>query len=71
MGKHKRIIRVRRLSDHHLADRGPDRDMADTTPAERMGMMWQLALDAWAFMGAPVHEPRLPRHVIRVNKRRR
>ncbi len=66
MGKHKRIIRVRRLSD-----RGPDRDMADTTPAERMGMMWQLALDAWSFMGEDLAERRLPRHVVRLIRRKR
>ena len=46
MNEEKRPIRVRRLSD-----RGPDRDLANTTASERMGMMWQLALDAWAFMG--------------------
>lgn len=45
MSEENRTIRVRRLSDH-----SPDRDLVDTTPAERMGMMWQLALDAWAFI---------------------
>ena len=66
MCKHKRIIRVRRLSDC-----SPERDMADTTPAERMGMMWQLALDSWAFMGDDLVEPRLPRHVVRLIRRKR
>ena len=36
------------------------------TPEERIGMMWQLALDAWEMMGEPVVDPRLPRHVVRV-----
>ncbi|MEM1116678.1 MAG: hypothetical protein AAF594_10365 [Bacteroidota bacterium] len=37
-----------------------------TTAADRLGMMWQLALDAWAFTGTPVAEPRLPRHAVRL-----
>ncbi len=45
-------------------------DLRGTTPAERVGMMWQLALNAWAFMGGGDVEPRLPRHVVRVLRRR-
>lgn len=26
-------------------------DLRDTTPAERVGMVWQLTLDAWTFLG--------------------
>jgi hypothetical protein len=37
-----------------------------TTPSERLEMMWQLALDAWAFKGGPPAEQRLPRHVVNV-----
>lgn len=55
------VVRVRRLAE--TDDAG---DMTDRTPAERLAAMWQLALDAWAFMGEPVREPRLPRHVTRV-----
>ena len=44
----------------------PDTDSTLTTVAERLAMMWPLALEAWAFMGEPVVEPRLPRHVVRV-----
>jgi hypothetical protein len=39
------------------------------TPEERWAMMWQLALDAWAFKGETVAEPRLQRHIIRVYRR--
>jgi hypothetical protein len=49
-----------------LRDQGREHDLDRTTPAERIGMMWQLALDAWAMMGQPVVEPRLPRHVVRI-----
>jgi hypothetical protein len=36
------------------------------TAAERLAMMWPLALDAWAFKGEPVVEPRLPRPLVRL-----
>ena len=36
-----------------LHERTEDKDFEVMTPAERVGMMWQLALDAWAFK-APV-----------------
>lgn len=58
--------RLVRLEDHDQND-----DLAGTTPAERVAMMWPLALDAWAFMGKPVREPRLPRHVVRIRRRGR
>lgn len=43
---------------------------AETTAEERLGMMWQLTLDSWAFTGATV-ESRLPRDVARVVRRGR
>jgi hypothetical protein len=48
-----------------------DRDMENTTAAERLGMMWQLALDAWAFMGESLAESRLPRHIVRIRRLKR
>jgi hypothetical protein len=48
-----------------LADQGQEHDLEDTTAEERIAMMWQLAVDAWTFMGEPV-EQRLSRHVVRV-----
>jgi hypothetical protein len=44
-------------------------DLQKTTPQERWAMMWQLALDAWAFKGEPIAEPRLQRHIVRVYQR--
>jgi hypothetical protein len=55
------VMRVRKLSEGDDAG-----DMSDRPVAERFEVMWQLALDAWAFKGEPVLEPRLPRHVTRV-----
>ncbi len=66
MIERKQTVRLQSLSSQ-----GTERDLRDTTPAERIGMMWQLALDAWAFMGDSVAEPRLPRHVVRLVRRRR
>jgi hypothetical protein len=43
---------------------------AQLTPAERIDMMWQLALDAWAFKGEPVTDHRVQKHIVRVIRRR-
>lgn len=59
-------IRVTRLKDQ-----GHERDLERTTPAERMGMVWQLTLDAWAFTGTADAESRLQRHVVRLIRGRR
>jgi hypothetical protein len=61
-------VRVRILRKSEDGDR---RDAADLEPAERLGMMWQLARDAWAFKGEPEHaESRLQRHVVRIRRGR-
>lgn len=61
-----RTVRMGKLSDQSTED-----DLKGTTAAQRIAMMWQLALDAWAFMGEPVVESRLPRDVVRVVRRGR
>jgi hypothetical protein len=61
-----RTVRVSRLHEQ-----GADRDYLNMTPAERMGIMWQLTVDTWAFKGEPLDESRLPRHVVRVVRRGR
>jgi hypothetical protein len=61
------------LRRHHLHDAEAGHhheDVAALTPAERIGMMWQLALDAWAFKGDTQHaQSRLQRHVVRIHRR--
>lgn len=52
-----------------LEEQDRDDELRLTTPAQRLEMMWQLALDAWAFKGEPIAELRLPRHIIRVLRR--
>ena len=58
-----------RISDLRAQDRAYNQDLSGTTPAERVQMMWQLTLDAWAFKGEPLAELRLPRHIVRVLRR--
>jgi hypothetical protein len=43
-----------------------DRDYAMLRPGERMSMVWQLTLQAWAFKEDLRNEPRLRRDVVRV-----
>ncbi|MBA3694071.1 MAG: hypothetical protein H0X49_18700 [Acidobacteria bacterium] len=57
-------IRVRKTSLKEETD-----DLKNTTAAERWAMMWQLALDAWAFKGEPIAESRLQRNIVRVYRR--
>jgi len=61
-----RVVRVCRLPDQK-----EERDLSQTTPSERLSMMWQLALDAWAFKGESLAKSRLPRHVVRIVQRGR
>ena len=63
MSDESRKIRVSKLDEQ-----GREHDLEGTTPSERIGMMWQLALDAWAFKGEPVAEQRLPRHVVHIER---
>ena len=60
----ERNIQVRKTSLKEETD-----NLKNTTPEERWAMMWQLALDAWAFKGEPLAESRLQRHIIRVYHR--
>jgi len=49
-----------------LTDRGRESDIGDTTAAERIGMMWQLTLDAWAFVEGVDPDTPMRRDVVRV-----
>jgi hypothetical protein len=44
---------------------------AHLSPAERVGMVWELTRAAWAFMGHPDVDPTLQRHIVRVVRRGR
>ncbi len=60
------LVRVRRLHDA-----GEDDDFSAMTAAERLGIMWQLALDAWAFKGLENAESQFSRHLVHVQRRGR
>lgn len=61
----KRTI-VRRST---LDAQGNEPDLHTTTAAERLGMMWQLTVDAWLFKGEHVAESRLSRHITHLQRR--
>ena len=57
--------RVVKSTLHDQDDRGI---IPDATPSERMGMVWQLTLDAWAFMDPESAQSEFQRHVVRVKR---
>lgn len=61
-----RSILVRKVSLHNPDDGG---DLKDKSPEQLLGMMWQLALNAWSFKENLNAEPRLQRHIIVLKKR--
>jgi hypothetical protein len=63
------VTRIVRIGS--LRQQGEETDLENTTPAERLSIMWQLALDAWTFKGVVLAETRLPRHIVRVRRRGR
>jgi hypothetical protein len=63
MTKRKILVRKRSLHDPE------EDDLKDKTPAELIGMMWQLTLDAWSFKGKLDAESRLQRDVVVLKRR--
>jgi hypothetical protein len=59
-----RNVVVRKTSLHEPED-GP----REKSPQLLVGMMWQLALDAWAFKDGLNVEPRLQRDVVVLKRR--
>ena len=54
-----------------LHAQGNEDSIPNATPAERIGMVWQLTLDAWAFMDPTSAKSKFQRHVVRVKRGRR
>ena len=52
-----------------LQDQDDSGIIANATPAERIGMVWQLTLDAWTFLDANIAKSEFQRHVGRVERR--
>lgn len=57
-------VKLRRLHDPE-----DDSYVLSLTPGQRMEMVWQLTLQAWAFKEGLDVEPRLRRDVVRVVRR--
>ncbi len=66
MTKNRQNYRVRKLDRHARYDD----DLKDVPPSERLAMVWPLTVDVWAFMGYDIAESRLPRHIVRVLRRK-
>ena len=49
----------------------PDDDYVEGTPGFRIGIMWEITRDAWAFMGNRDAEQRLQRDVANLVRRGR
>ena len=52
-----------------LQDQDDSGVVVDATPAERMGMVWQLTLDAWSFLDMDIAKSEFQRPVGRVERR--
>ena len=60
--------RIRPIRIITLHGQDNDSDLYGTTPSERIGMMWQVTLDAWAFKGESIAESGLPRHIVSIQR---
>jgi len=56
--------KLRKLSDE-------DDDFVDASPAERLGMMWELTAELWSLRGQDRAQQRLQRHVASLVGQRR
>ena len=52
-----------------LQDQDDSGMILNATPSERIGMVWQLTLDAWTFLDPNIAKSEFQRHVGRVERR--
>jgi hypothetical protein len=62
--------RIVKRSRHDDPDHD-DREYLRMTPAERVGIMWQLAINAWTFAGHDFTQRRLSRRAVVLQRRER
>lgn len=55
---------------HRIGDEPPD-DYSHLTPDERIALVWDVTMSAWAFKSGSSDEPRLRRDVERLARRGR
>ena len=63
MKESKRPLHIKRLSDELDKE-----DYQLMSSANRLSIMWQITLDAWAFKGEPVTDHRLPKHIVNIKR---
>lgn len=61
----RRIMRIRKLEDEGK----PDSRVAALTCEQRVLMVWPMSVTAWKFKDPNGIQPRLSRHVARVERR--
>ncbi len=61
--------RIPALKFKRLKDQGSENDLAGTTPAERISIVWPLTLEVWSFKEQTDAESRLPRHIVHLRRR--
>ena len=52
-----------------LQDQDDSGIIVNATPAERIGMVWQLTLDAWTFLDSNLAKSEFQRQVGRIERR--
>lgn len=52
-----------------LQDQDDSGIIVDATPAERIGMVWQMTLDAWTFLDSNLAKSEFQRQVGRIERR--
>lgn len=57
-------VKLKMLSDE-------DDDFVDASPAERLGMIWELTAELWSLRGQDCAQQRLQRHVASLVRQRR
>ena len=62
----QREVTVRKST---LAEQGSERDHSDLSPEQRMALIEQLTIDAWAMRGENIAKQRLQRHVVCLERR--
>lgn len=60
--------RRRQIRISTLKKQGVEGDLVNTTPEERLSMMWQLTITAWLFKGERIAESGLSRHITNLQR---
>ncbi len=62
------VNRRRQIRITTLSKQGQEQDLVNSTPEERLAMMWQLTITAWLFKGERIAESGLSRHITNLQR---